>query len=195
MYTLLVISNEPALAETLESELSGVDIKAARPKEAQTLLQNEHLRLILADDESGDLSPLLQSAKAPVLWLKRPARLSDLLYTIREQLQGKTAAKEEIPLANGYRLLPGDRMLCSTNGSTRIALTEKEVELLLCLLEAKGKPVPRDALLKRVWGYSDDIATHTLETHIYRLRGKLSQAGPSIDIAFSEEGGYRLSVA
>jgi DNA-binding response OmpR family regulator len=197
MDSLLVISDDPALGETLADELTGIAVVSARAKEAAALVQKEKFRLILIDNGLGnDSEPgtLPAATKVPVIRLVRPARLSDLLYTIRGRLQSKTApAREEVAVGTGFRLSAGERLLRSEDSAVRISLTEKEVELLLCLLEQGGKPVPREALLKRVWGYSDDIATHTLETHIYRLRGKLKQANESFDIVFSEEGGYRLA--
>jgi DNA-binding response OmpR family regulator len=133
------------------------------------------------------------TGKTPAIRLSRPVVLSELLYTIRERLQGKSAAsREELTLSDGFRLSPSERLLRAVDGSIQITLTEKETELLQCLLEGGGETIPRDLLLKRVWGYSDDIATHTLETHIYRLRGKLRQANESIDILSSDEGGYQL---
>ncbi len=191
MDSLLVISEEPALAETLGSELSGLTVTPSRFTEAAMHLREKEYRLIIIDEYS-DTATLPDEGKTPVIRLTRPVVLSDLLYTIRERLQGKTtASREEIPLSEGFRLSPSERLVRGAEGR-HIALTEKETELLQCLLEANGETVPRDMLLKRVWGYQDDIATHTLETHIYRLRGKLRQASESIDILSSDEGGYSL---
>jgi len=198
MGSILVISNDPALAETLASELAEYTIVESCPEEAASYCHPEKPSLILADQVSPDeagLSTLFGVAEVPMINLTRPLRLSDLLYTIRERLQGKTApAREEMALSALYRFSPLERLVRTLDGSVRIALTEKEAELLACLLDQKGETAPRDVLLKRVWGYSDDIATHTLETHIYRLRGKLRQLDESLDIIFSNEGGYRLKV-
>lgn len=192
MQTLLVISREPSLAETLESELSNVSVQAASPSETISLLSKEAWGVILADDETGEFIPLLSNVKASVISLIRPVRLNDLLYTIRQRLQDKSAEKSEYLLSDNYFLYPAERALCAVEGTFRITFTEKEMELLLCLLEGKGRAFGREELLKRVWDYSDNIDTHTLETHISRLRHKLHQAEESFDIVFIEPGGYRL---
>jgi DNA-binding response OmpR family regulator len=193
MDSILVISEEPALAETLSSELSAVSIEQARPQEASAKLRKGDYRLVLFDS-AGEADDLPETGAAAVLRLSRPIVLRDLLYTIGERLQGKTAGgREEMPLAEGLRFSPAERLVRPDSGAP-IALTEKETELLSCLMEARGSAIARDTLLKRIWGYSDDIATHTLETHIYRLRGKLKAASEKLDILSSDEGGYRLKL-
>lgn len=191
MDSLLVISDEPALPETLASELPDLAIEHARFKSAQASIDSGRHRLIIVDEDGTDLA--LEGLTVPVFRIKRPVRLAGLLYTIRERLQGKSAGnREELVLSGVFRFSPSERLIREAGGDTHIPLTEKETGLLSCLLEARGETVPRDTLLKNVWGYSDDIATHTLETHIYRLRGKLKQASESIDVLSSEEGGYSL---
>lgn len=190
MDSLLVISDEPALAETLASELPSLTVAQAPLKEAATHLREQEYRLAVLDEGAEAITEV---AKAPVLKLSRPIVLSELLYTIRERLQGKTAAsREETVLAPGIRLVAGERLLRGADG-VQTALTEKETELLQCLIAADGGNIARDALLKQVWGYDNGIDTHTLETHIYRLRGKLRQASEALDILSSDEGGYRLA--
>jgi hypothetical protein len=191
MDSILVISNEPALAETLASELSEVTIAETRPGVLSGT--QDAFRLIVADE--GIDENALGELKAPILRLTRPVRLSALLYTIREKLQSKSASpREDMAFAPSWQLCAGERLLRHEAGALSVSLTEKEVELLVFLLEQKNNPVMREAILKRVWGYSAQADTHTLETHIYRLRGKLRQADPAFDIVFSEDKGYRLHV-
>ena len=70
-------------------------------------------------------------------------------------------------------------------------LTEKEADILTYLYRAGGKPVDRDTLLREVWGYNAEVTTHTLETHIYRLRQKIDP-DPNHPLIISDDGGYRL---
>jgi two-component SAPR family response regulator len=199
MDSILIISEEPSLLETLASELPGVAIEqirffeaAVRLHEASPHQKEPHLVVI---DENENTSVNVDTGTIPTLRLVRPIRLSELLYTIRERLQGKSApSREELPLSGGFRFSPSERLVRSVDGVTQITLTEKETELLQCLLAKAGQAIARDTLLKTVWGYNDDIATHTLETHIYRLRGKLRQTSDSLDILSSEEGGYLLKL-
>lgn len=192
MDSLFVISEEPALAETLARELPDIRIEHVHFKEAAGRLEKEEFRLIILD-EGSPANLLPDDGKNPVIRLTRPIALSELLYTIRERLQGKSAvSRENLALGHGFYLSSSERVLRSQDGNADVPLTEKETELLQCLLGAERQPVTREILLKKVWGYSDDIATHTLETHIYRLRGKLRQAHDALDILFLEEGGYLL---
>jgi DNA-binding response OmpR family regulator len=191
MDSLLVISNEPALSETLASELAGIIVEQARFSDVLARL-GEHRHDLIIIDEGGDASEF-DTGKGTVIRLTRPVRLSELLYTIRERLQGKSAANEEtLTLTPQLKLFPSERLIRSSDGPLAIDLTEKETELLQCLIKANGKAISREQFLKTVWGYSEDTATHTLETHIYRLRGKLRQTGEPLDVVFSEEGGYLL---
>lgn len=192
-----MISDEGALGETLTSELSGYKVAEARFKDASALLAKEKFCLIVTDDNpaanDGELHSTLATGKIPVIKLARPVRLEQLLYTIRAKLQSKTAPERgDAALAQGFTLSPNERLIASDDGDVRVSLTEKEVEILSCLMQQPDRTMAREKLLKAVWGYSDDIATHTLETHIYRLRGKLRQVHETFDIIFSEEGGYRL---
>ncbi len=79
-----------------------------------------------------------------------------------------------------------------TNRKKKIRLTEKETSILKYLYRAGSKVVGRDTLLAEVWGYNSGVTTHTLETHIYRLRQKIELDPSSAEILVTEAGGYRL---
>ncbi len=195
MGSILIISNEPALAETLASELSEFAVSGVSFKDAAAYVHDKKFNVILIDGEFKDEASKAFADKesADIITLKRPVRLHELLYTIRDKLQTKTTSlTQEILLAPGYGFYPAERLIRAQDGLTSVTLTEKEVELLQCLIKNRETLLPRDALLKQVWGYSNDANTHTLETHIYRLRSKLKQVSDELDIISSEEGGYRI---
>jgi DNA-binding response OmpR family regulator len=75
-----------------------------------------------------------------------------------------------------------------------VRLTEKERDILLILLEADGKVITRENLLHTVWGYASDVETHTLETHIYRLRHKIESHPGKPELLITAGEGYRLSL-
>ena len=79
-----------------------------------------------------------------------------------------------------------------TGRNRKIRLTEKEAAILKYLYRAAGKPVPRQTLLNEVWGYNSAVTTHTLETHIYRLRQKIEPDPNDTRLLLTEGGGYRL---
>lgn len=141
--------------------------------------------LIVAD-------PLLAPAAGsgvPVLVLAKPVRLSVLLARVDEALRASAA----VPVALGpWRFDPVGRMLEDCDGR-KVRLTDKETAILEYLLQAGGV-VGREALLAQVWGYSAAVTTHTLETHIYRLRRKIEADPVHATLLVTEAGGYRLTV-
>lgn len=121
--------------------------------------------------------------------LPQPISLADLAQHII-QLQS-TARGAPMALANGWRMEPMARMLQGPN-QQHVPLTEKECLLLGALYTAGAAGASREQLLKKVWSYEADVETHTLETHMYRLRSKLSALiPPPCDITTSD-GTYRL---
>ena len=123
---------------------------------------------------------------------KTPQRLGTVLRRIRQILADPVLYLDDIALGTCL-LQPQEKILRSDNGD--VALTDKEVEILAYLICRHGTTVSRDDLLKDVWRYQPDVDTHTLETHIYRLRQKLS----GIDIlknalSTDEDGGYRFVI-
>ena len=120
----------------------------------------------------------------------KPLRLATLVARITELLSRR-------PGPAGVRIGPwlfdaGRRELVGDNGKA-VRLTDKEVAILCRLGHAGGAVVAREVLLTEVWGYSAQIATHTLETHIYRLRRKIESGPGRAGLLLSENGGYRLA--
>ena len=99
-------------------------------------------------------------------------------------------ASDETPFEIGpYLFRPGAKLL--TEAQRKIRLTEKETNILK-FLHAAARTVPRETLLHEVWGYNPAVTTHTLETHIYRLRRKIEENPGQAKILVTEDGGYRL---
>jgi DNA-binding winged helix-turn-helix (wHTH) protein len=191
MQSVLVISDDPAFAETLASELPELSVTGVRANDAEGEAHKGGYCLTVIDgDANCDMDNLLENS----IKFTRPIRLNDVVYAIAARVKSKTILpKEEMEFAPGCLFLPTERQVRSADADIRIALTEKEVELLQKLILHDDAILSRDILLKYIWGYGEDINTHTLETHIYRLRGKLRQLNGALDIVFSEEGGYRLN--
>jgi len=108
--------------------------------------------------------------------LQKPVRLSVLLAHIK-------SLTEDRALSKGWVFSPAKRQLMQAKNAAVLPLTEKEVALLSALLAAPSKACTRASLLEQVWGYGDDISTHTLETHMHRLRAKLKDTSLRIDTA------------
>jgi DNA-binding response OmpR family regulator len=93
-----------------------------------------------------------------------------------------------------FTFRPSAKLLLDSATNRRFRLTDKETAILKFLYRAGAKSVTRPVLLENVWGYGSEVETHTLETHIYRLRQKLANPadGP---LLITEAGGYRLNAA
>ena len=117
--------------------------------------------------------------------LPKPFRFGDLLRRLEQ------AVSREFVAIGPYRLDPNAREMTDSAGR-RLRLTEKEAAMLVFLARAGAQVVAREALLGEVWGYSGAASTHTVETHIYRLRRKLTE-NFAADLLVTEAGGYRLS--
>ena len=125
--------------------------------------------------------------------LSRPVRLLNLIHAIHYKLENKSQ-KPDVILTADYLLSLVTRSINYHDGKIIITLTEKECELLQAIAERKTL-LTREILLEQVWGYSKEIDTHTLETHIYRLRSKLKQVNEKLDIIFADNEGYYLNNA
>ncbi len=114
-----------------------------------------------------------------------------LLARIRAQLRTHEASEDAVFKIGPYTFRPGAKMLVSEKGS-KLKLTEKETAILRFLYRAGQKVVSRDILLQEVWGYNSAVTTHTLETHVYRLRQKIETNPSAARILVTEPGGYKL---
>lgn len=124
------------------------------------------------------------------LTIRKPVRLADLLGAIAGAAgaRGDSAARWIGP----YRFEPAAKRLVERARARTIRLTEKEAAMLDLLWQAGGTVVPREALLAHVWGYQAGISTHTLETHVYRLRRKIERDPAHAELLVTAGGGYRL---
>lgn len=126
-------------------------------------------------------------------FIQLPTRFSLILQTIRSLLALAQVYEETKPLEIGGFSFDRRHKSLLKDHQEEVRLTEKEAALLECLFKARPHAVARDVLLKEVWGYKDQMMTHTLETHIYRLRQKLEPDPNKTEILITEEGGYRLA--
>jgi DNA-binding response OmpR family regulator len=126
-------------------------------------------------------------------YLVRPLRPRELVARIRAQLR-VAVGLEETDLRVGlltYR--PSTRTAFQPFLPQPVRLTEKEAALLARLCHAEGRPVSRETLLREVWGYSPNVSSHTVETHVYRLRRKIEGGSGTPPVVLNDEGGYRLA--
>jgi DNA-binding response OmpR family regulator len=142
-----------------------------------------------SDSESDILRGLDAGAND---YIAKPFRSNELLARLRAQLRSFESSQEAMLMIGQYVFRPAMRLLHDPANNRRISLTSKEADLLKFLYRAEGHPVKADVLLHEVWGYSQHAETHTLSTHIYRLRQKMENDPAHPVLLISVGKGYRL---
>jgi DNA-binding response OmpR family regulator len=125
-------------------------------------------------------------------YVTKPYKFAVLLARIRTQLRDHEHSEGAVFRLGSYEFRPANKLLVDSQGR-KIRLTEKETNILKYLYRAGEKPVSREELLAEVWGYNAGVTTHTLETHVYRLRQKIESDPANARLLLTEAGGYRLS--
>ena len=140
--------------------------------------------LLLTDNETGPSAAISERIAKPFRFVHLLARLN--------AHASRHPSHDEAPIRIGpYLFRPGAKLL-TDDAARKIRLTEKEADILK-FLSAAATTVPRETLLHEVWGYNPAVTTHTLETHIYRLRRKIEENPGKAAILITETGGYRLT--
>ncbi len=170
--------------------------------EAVSFLQNERFSAVIADDPTPEQHLLMSSVRGgvPAFYLvsqpfpaedvqmfQKPVRLPVFLTALVAAAAQFEQSDDASVFLGKWKFNFAAKNL--TFKDAEIRLTDKEAALLNCL-HRHDAPVDRETLLREIWGYGDGISTHTLETHIYRLRQKLETTGITFTIANGE--GYKL---
>jgi DNA-binding response OmpR family regulator len=209
-----------SLAEQLELHEEFAIAEAGTGQHALEILRQQYFDAIILDvglpDMDGrELCRLMRrnGLKTPVLMLTgadsdadtilgldagandyivKPFRLSVLLARLRAHLRQHEASEDAVFHIGPFTFRPSTKLLIETNGRRKVRLTEKEAAILKYLYRAGDRVIGRDTLLGEVWGYNAGVTTHTLETHVYRLRQKIEKEPSKAAILVTEPGGYRL---
>ncbi len=209
-----------SLAEQLQLHEEFQTREVGTATEAMEVVKDEHFDAVLLDVGLPDMDGreacrLLRRAgvKAPIIMLTaadsdadailgldagandyvtKPFRLGVLLARLRAQLRQHEQSEDAVFTIGPYTFKPAGKMLLNEDNNAKIRLTEKETAILKYLYRAGDKVVGRDTLLGEVWGYNAGVTTHTLETHVYRLRQKIEADPSNAEILVTEPGGYRL---
>jgi DNA-binding response OmpR family regulator len=127
-------------------------------------------------------------------YVAKPFRLNELLARVRAHMRDFENSADAVLQIGPYTFRPAQKQLLDPAANRRIRLTDKEAAILKFLYRAGGKPVGRDILLNEVWGYNATVTTHTLETHVYRLRQKIEADPADMGLLLTAGGGYRLNI-
>ncbi len=125
-------------------------------------------------------------------YVTKPFKFGILLARIRAHLRQHLISEDASYPIGHYTFKPGEKILTNTETEEKIRLTEKETAILKFLKRAEGATITREKLLNEVWGYNSNVTTHTLETHIYRLRQKIETDPSKAKIIITESGGYSM---
>jgi DNA-binding response OmpR family regulator len=128
-------------------------------------------------------------------YIAKPFRVGELVARLRAQMRVFDSSEDAVFTVGPYTFRPAAKLLLETARNRKIRLTEKEAAILKFLYRAGGRPVTRQTLLNEVWGYNAAVTTHTLETHVYRLRQKIEPDPTQARLLLTESGGYRLDAA
>ncbi len=209
-----------SLGEQLRLHEDFTTVEAGTGTEALNLAKREHFDAILLDvglpDMDGrEVCRLMRrnGIKAPILMLTaadsdvetilgldsgandyvaKPFRLSVLLARLRAQLRQHEQSEDAVFTIGPYTFRPSAKMLIHNETKKKIDLTALETSILKYLYRSGANVVGRDILLEEVWGYSAGVTTHTLETHVYRLRQKIESDPFDPKILITKPGGYQL---
>jgi DNA-binding response OmpR family regulator len=147
------------------------------------------LMLTGADGEADTILGLDSGAND---YITKPFRLNVLLARLRAQLRQHELSEDAVFTIGPYTFRPSVKTLIDDAKRKKVRLTEKETAILKYLYRAGDRIIGRDTLLNEVWGYNAGVTTHTLETHVYRLRQKIERDPQKAEILVTEPGGYRL---
>ncbi len=147
--------------------------------------------IIMLTGHDTDSDAILGLGSGADDYVIKPFRFAVLLARIRVQLRQHEASGDAVFTIGPYTFRPSSKLLLSHKGS-KVRLTEKETSILRYLYRANQQPISRETLLQEVWGYNAGVTTHTLETHIYRLRRKIEKDAAAPVILITESRGYKL---
>lgn len=162
-------------------------------REAVRLLRKSGFKnpIIMLTANDSDADQILGLDAGANDYVTKPFKFAVLLARIRAQLRQHEQSEDAVFKIGPYTFKPASKTLADDK-KNKIRLTEKETSILKFLYRSGDSVVSRDVLLHEVWGYNAGVTTHTLETHIYRLRQKIEKDPSNAEILVTESGGYRL---
>jgi DNA-binding response OmpR family regulator len=162
-------------------------------REAVKILRHDGFKspILMLTGHDTDSDEILGLESGANDYVTKPFRFSVLLARIRAALRQHDQSEDVVFTIGPYAFQPAAKLLEAADGA-KVRLTDKETSILKYLYRQGPKTITRDVLLKEVWGYNNRVTTHTLETHIYRLRQKIERDPSNARLLVTEEGGYRL---
>jgi DNA-binding response OmpR family regulator len=184
----VAVANQPPDLVIMDIGLPDMD-----GREGVRILRAEGFKrpIILLTGRDSDADTVIGLEAGANDYIVKPFRFAVLLARIRVQMRQHEASAEAEFQIGKYTFRPANKMLLDSRGG-KLRLTEKEAAILRFLHRAERQSVARETLLREVWGYNANVTTHTLETHIYRLRQKIEENPAEAQLLVTDGGGYKL---
>ena len=182
-----------ARQEPLDLVIMDVGLPDMDGREAVKILRKGAFKapVIMLTGQDSESDTILGLEAGANDYVTKPFRFAVLLARIRAQLRQHEQSEDAVFTIGRYSFRPSAKVLIDEKGQ-KVRLTEKETAILKFLYRAGQKVITRDVLLHEVWGYNSGVTTHTLETHIYRLRQKIERDPSKAEMLVTEAGGYKL---
>lgn len=184
-----------AKGERIDLILLDVEMPDMDGRDACKIMRRDGVRapIIMLTGQSTDADTILGLDSGANDYVTKPFKFSVLLARVRAHLRSFEQSEDATFQVGPYEFRPSMKLLTDEEGK-KVRLTEKETNILKYLYRSRGKPVGREELLSEVWGYNANVTTHTLETHVYRLRQKIEPDPANSRLLITETGGYRLQI-
>jgi len=188
------VGMEKAKAEYYDLILLDVGLPDMDGREVCRLMRRSGVKspIIMLTAAESDADTILALDAGANDYVTKPFRLGVLLARMRAQLRQHEQSEDAVFTIGPYTFRPSAKLLTHGESKKKVRLTEKETSILKYLYRSGDAVVGRDKLLGEVWGYNAGVTTHTLETHVYRLRQKIELDPSAAEILVTEPGGYRL---
>ena len=197
-FSVIALNGGQAAVQHVKSELVDlvildVNMPDLDGREACKIMRKNGYRgpVIMLTAETSDSDTILGLDAGANDYVTKPFKFAVLLARIRAQLRQHEQSEDAVFAIGPYTFKPSSKVLI-VDDKKKIRLTEKETAILKFLYRAGEQVVGRDVLLHEVWGYNAGVTTHTLETHIYRLRQKIEPDPSQTQLLVTESGGYKL---
>ena len=202
MTNILLLSSDDFFAndlcEQIERMSDGFSVVRNRDDNFDIALVDEDVSLLKTVDAKVPLFLFTSDEKMStfenVHVFVKPFRLAELLDSLHSCINRFENSIEGFLRFGNYELRPTAKEIINLKTGESVKLTEKEVAIIKYLYKASPNITSKNELLKEVWGYSPDVSTHTIETHIYRLRQKVEHEDDSPQLIKTEDGGYLLNI-
>jgi DNA-binding response OmpR family regulator len=185
----LAVENRPDII------ILDIDLPDMDGREACKVMRREGVAapIIMLTGKQADADTVAGLDSGANDYVTKPFKFQVLLARVRAHMRTFEQSEDATFRIGPYEFRPSAKLLLDDK-ERKIRLTEKETSILKYLYRAGGKSVGRDELLSEVWGYNANVTTHTLETHIYRLRQKIEPDPSNARLLLTESGGYRLQI-